>query len=70
MHSTRRRSNACAVTQAQERRGDGAEIVREAVDAFLARYADYAIALDSPGDPTDAAVDAEPLWRKIECPGD
>lgn len=51
---------------AQERRRTRAEIVREAVDVYLARWADYGIALDRLADPTDEVVDAETFWREAE----
>ena len=55
---------------ARERKRTRAEIVREAVDVYLARWADYAIALDRLGDPTDEVVDAETFWRELEAGGD
>lgn len=55
---------------ARERKRTRAEIVREAVDVYLARWADYAIALDRLADPTDEVVDAETFWRELEAGGD
>ncbi len=52
---------------AQERKRTRAEIVREAVDVYLARWADYGIALDRLADPTDEVVDAGAFWREVEA---
>ncbi len=51
---------------ARARRRTRAEIVREAVDVCLARWADYAIALDRLRDPTDEVVDSDAFWREVE----
>ena len=51
---------------ARERRRTRAEIVREAVDVYLTRWADYAIALDRLHDPTDEVVEAPAFWDEIE----
>jgi predicted DNA-binding protein len=51
---------------ARERRRTRAEIVREAVDVYLARWADYGIALDRLADPTDDVLDADAFWREVE----
>lgn len=51
---------------ARARKRTRAEIVREAVDVYLARWADYAIALDRLHDPTDEIVDADAFWREVE----
>jgi predicted DNA-binding protein len=55
---------------AQERRRTRAEIVREAVDLYLARWADYAIALDRLADPSDDVVDADTFWAELEAEGE
>ena len=52
---------------ALERKRTRAEIVREAVDVYLARWADYGIALDRLADPTDEVVDGETFWREVEA---
>ncbi len=52
---------------ARERRRTRAEIVREAVDVYLARWADYGIALDRLADPNDEVVDADGFWREVEA---
>ena len=49
---------------ARERRRTRAEIVREAVDVYLTRWADYAIALDRLHDPTDEVVEAPGIWMR------
>jgi predicted DNA-binding protein len=55
---------------AHERRRTRAEIVREAVDVYLARWADYGIALDRLADPSDEVVDADAFWREVETEGE
>ena len=55
---------------ALERKRTRAEIVREAVDVYLARWADYGIALDRLADPTDEVVDGETFWREVEAESD
>ena len=55
---------------ALERKRTRAEIVREAVDVYLARWADYGIALDRLADPTDEVVDDETFWSEVEAGGD
>ena len=55
---------------AHERRRTRAEIVREAVDVYLARWADYGIALDRLADPSDEVVDADAFWREVEAEGE
>lgn len=51
---------------ARERKRTRAEIVREAVDVYLARWADYAIALDRLHDPTDDVLEADAFWGEVE----
>ena len=51
---------------ARERKRTRAEIVREAVEVYLVRWADYAIALDRLHDPTDEVVEADAFWREVE----
>ncbi len=51
---------------ARVRRRTRAEIVREAVEVYLARWADYAVALDRLHDPTDEVVEADAFWREVE----
>jgi predicted DNA-binding protein len=55
---------------ALERKRTRAEIVREAVDVYLARWADYGIALDRLADPTDEVVDDETFWSEVEAESD
>jgi len=55
---------------ALERKRTRAEIVREAVDVYLARWADYGIALDRLADPNDEIIDADSFWSEVEADGD
>ena len=52
---------------ARERRRTRAAIVREAVDVYLARWADYGIGLDRLADPNDEIVDAASFWSEVEA---
>ena len=51
---------------ARARKRTRAEIVREAVQLYLARWADYAIALDRLHDPADEVVEADAFWAELE----
>jgi predicted DNA-binding protein len=42
-----------------------AEVIRRAVEIYLAEYADHQIALDRLKDPTDPMLSTEELWRDL-----
>jgi len=50
---------------ARERKRTRAEIIREAVQVYLAEWADYAIALDRLNDPNDAIISEEEAWAVL-----
>jgi RHH-type rel operon transcriptional repressor/antitoxin RelB len=51
---------------ARERKRTRAEIIREAVEIYLAEWADYAIALERLRDPHDPILPAEEFWAEVE----
>jgi predicted DNA-binding protein len=51
---------------ARERKRTRAEIIREAVEVYLAEWADYAIALDRLNDPNDPILSEEEFWARVE----
>jgi RHH-type rel operon transcriptional repressor/antitoxin RelB len=51
---------------ARERKRTRAEIIREAVEIYLAEWADYAIALERLRDPHDPILPAEEFWTQVE----
>ncbi len=55
---------------ARERRRTRAEIVREAVDVYLTRWADYGMVRDRLADLSDEIVDAATFWSEVEAGGD
>ena len=50
---------------ARELRRTRAELVRRAVEIYLAEYADHQIALDRLNDPNDPVVSTEQLWHEL-----
>ena len=55
---------------ARERRRTRAEILREAVDVCLTRWADYGMVRDRLADLSDEIVDAAAFWSEVEAGGD
>jgi predicted DNA-binding protein len=50
---------------ARELRRTRAELVRRAVEIYLAEYADHQIALDRLNDPGDPVVSTEEMWGEL-----
>ncbi len=50
---------------ARELRRTRAELVRRAVEIYLAEYADHQIALDRLNDPSDPVVSTEQMWHEL-----
>ena len=50
---------------ARELRRTRAELIRRAVEIYLAEYADHQIALERLNDPTDPIVSSEDLWHDL-----
>jgi len=50
---------------ARELRRTRAELVRRAVEIYLAEYADHQIALDRLNDPSDPVVSTERMWHEL-----
>jgi len=50
---------------ARELRRTRAELIRRAVEIYLAEYADHQIALDRLNDPADSIVSTDEMWRDL-----
>ena len=50
---------------ARELRRTRAELIRRAVEIYLAEYADHQIALDRLNDPADPIVSTDEMWRDL-----
>jgi predicted DNA-binding protein len=50
---------------ARELRRTRAELIRRAVEIYLAEYADHQIALDRLNDPADTIVSTDEMWRDL-----
>jgi len=50
---------------ARELRRTRAELIRRAVEIYLAEYADHQIALERLNDPTDSIVSSEEMWHDL-----
>lgn len=54
---------------ARELRRTRAELVRRAVEIYLAEYAEHQIALERLNDPTDPVVSTDELWADLGWSG-
>jgi RHH-type transcriptional regulator, rel operon repressor / antitoxin RelB len=50
---------------ARELRRTRAELIRRAVEIYLAEHADHQIALERLNDPSDPVVSTEEMWREL-----